>query len=1001
MAVQPSVIWINQVLDAGIQRNVSDFHFVFAPDGSQVDASGGTLTLRWRVNGDLVHVTQIEGQSAKQVLNKLKVGSSVDSGKTQRPDDGRYEHRFGSGALSPDLDDDAYADEVAKLPRLDLRFVIMPTVNGEKIVLRSWPATGRLDLGELGASPENLKRIEDLLGFANGLVLFAGPVGSGKSLGLTTKVPTPYGYTTIGALAIGDVVLGRDGRPCHVTDMSPIDEAPVLYRLTFSDGQTIDADIGHQWLVSTAHQRAVGQTRKRRAAIERHESAHQLAGAIDLLSLGYTTDEWARKEVLHELLSNHDLCGEWGSPEAIYQALYMADCRGRETVLERPAMVTAYTRTERAKVYPLKPMLQEYVKAGGRRSPETRERAATLLREGTHPKVATTDQIATLVGVDRRAPYRLVKQLGLAGEIIDVQRDFSFDSQRGSAVIEFPIAEALRHLARRVREQHSHEPTTDVAMQRMSTGEMLAAGLRFGDKKQTQFAVPVTAALDLPDAELAIPPYTLGAWLGDGSTNSGGLTGLDPEIWAEVESDGFEITHNKRVAKSHYIKGLVPHLRAIGAFGDKRIPITYLRASIAQRLAVLQGLMDTDGTISKSGSCELTLSKQDLALDALELIRSLGIKASMTSGPSALTEDDPDNPGHKRRRVVGMRYRIKFTTDLPVFRLPRKLARLPEAGRARRTNEWLYIESIERIPSEPARCISVDSPDHTYLCGGGFVVTSNTTSMYAALEFLGGSTKAVYSVEDPVEQLLPGVDQIEVNPGAGRDFGDVLRALRRSDVQVLMIGEIRDKATAHAAVQIGVAGAKVISSIHANDSIAAIEAMLNLNPDLNPAQVMQSLRGVVSQRLVKLAHQDCSGTGALPDGQACEACGGTGVAGRAPIHEVLIVDDALVAAVVRNRPRPQLKAIAANAGMRPLRADAERLLIEGRTTTAFINDVLGAYDINEDRAEVDDDLLVDDLEVRTPPAAAPAPGVEPLPSGPRALPQDDTDEADVADVAVG
>src|SRR5699024_187729 len=161
----------------------------------------------------------------------------------------------------------------------------------------------------------------------------------------------------------------------------------------------------------------------------------------------------------------------------------------------------------------------------------------------------------------------------------------------------------------------------------------------------------------------------------------------------------------------------------MGLIRNKHIPATYLRSSYDQRLALLQGLMDTDGTISETGNCELAFCHKPLAEGALELIRSLGIKASMNQGPAAVTEEDPDSPGAKRRRVVGTRYRIHFTTDIQVFRLPRKACRVP--AKVRETQKWLYVKDIRPAGRKKVRCLRLATREAMYLTGG-FVPTHNS-----------------------------------------------------------------------------------------------------------------------------------------------------------------------------------------------------------------------------------------------------------------------------------
>ena len=165
---------------------------------------------------------------------------------------------------------------------------------------------------------------------------------------------------------------------------------------------------------------------------------------------------------------------------------------------------------------------------------------------------------------------------------------------------------------------------------------------------------------------------------------------------------------------------LVTELKRLGLYMDKHIPAVYLRASKSQRLALLQGLMDTDGSVSSRGLCELCFTNQRLAETALELIRSLGIAAGMHSGRAGYTKDG-------ERVETGIRYRIRFTTSKPVFRLPRKLARLKTDTRS--TQDWLYITSCEPTGrTEPVRCLNVATDDHLFLMGG-FVPTHNSVTI--------------------------------------------------------------------------------------------------------------------------------------------------------------------------------------------------------------------------------------------------------------------------------
>lgn len=154
-------------------------------------------------------------------------------------------------------------------------------------------------------------------------------------------------------------------------------------------------------------------------------------------------------------------------------------------------------------------------------------------------------------------------------------------------------------------------------------------------------------------------------------------------------------------------------LRRTGLMNNKHIPEAYFQASPAQRLALLQGLMDTDGTCGTNGHIELALNNERLARQAQRLILSLGHKVRMTSRLET-----------HGKGVGSTNYRMTWTAPDPVFRLPRKLARqkIATAGWSRRR----FIVSVEPVPSVPVRCLCVSGPSHLFLVGEECVATHNS-----------------------------------------------------------------------------------------------------------------------------------------------------------------------------------------------------------------------------------------------------------------------------------
>ena len=241
----------------------------------------------------------------------------------------------------------------------------------------------------------------------------------------------------------------------------------------------------------------------------------------------------------------------------------------------------------------------------------------------------------------------------------------------------------------------------------------LAASLRVRSVGRTNHAISVAGPLRLPEVRLPVDPYILGVWLGDGTSRCGSVTTADEEIVRALEEAGFA----PRKLSARYAWGtrrLSPLLRELGLLGDKHIPGEYLRASVPQRLALLQGLMDTDGHCDARGQCEFTTTNRQLRDGVLELVNSLGIKAVPTEGRATL-----------RGRDVGPKWRIKFITHWPAFRLRRKSARQKVAG-FRGTHNERYIVDVRRTDSVPVRCIRVSAATGCFLAGRAMVPTHNS-----------------------------------------------------------------------------------------------------------------------------------------------------------------------------------------------------------------------------------------------------------------------------------
>ena len=230
-------------------------------------------------------------------------------------------------------------------------------------------------------------------------------------------------------------------------------------------------------------------------------------------------------------------------------------------------------------------------------------------------------------------------------------------------------------------------------------------------------SIGVCGSLDYPEQELPVDPYVLGCWLGDGHSAHGQFFSGDGEIIANIEAAGFEVRKQAFNSYAWGIVGLRGCLGQLGVLGNKHVPESYLRAAPKQRLALLQGLMDTDGSNGRNGQVEFTNTNRRLTEAVVELAVSLGHKAVLHEGRATLNGRD-----------CGPKYVVTWTPPDPVFRLSRKLARQKLVGH-RGVQGVRYVVDVRPIPSRPVRCITVDAPDHLYLASRACIPTHNSVSL--------------------------------------------------------------------------------------------------------------------------------------------------------------------------------------------------------------------------------------------------------------------------------
>ncbi len=226
--------------------------------------------------------------------------------------------------------------------------------------------------------------------------------------------------------------------------------------------------------------------------------------------------------------------------------------------------------------------------------------------------------------------------------------------------------------------------------------------------------------------------------------------------------------------------------------------------------------------------------------------------------------------------------------------------------------------------------------------------SGKSTSLYTFLTALNTEARRIVTIEDPVENKLPGVLQIAVRPEIDLTFARGLRAILRGDPNVVMIGEMRDLETSEIAIRAALTGHLVFSTLHTNDAIGGITRLIDMG--IEPFLVSTSVRAFIAQRLVRRLCEECKAEGDypadyldqlgfhLPPGKkiyranGCDSCRQTGYQGRTAIFEICMISPQLQDMIAKNRSQTDLQAVALEEGMQYLRENGWTRVLDGVTT---------------------------------------------------------------------
>jgi type IV pilus assembly protein PilB len=275
--------------------------------------------------------------------------------------------------------------------------------------------------------------------------------------------------------------------------------------------------------------------------------------------------------------------------------------------------------------------------------------------------------------------------------------------------------------------------------------------------------------------------------------------------------------------------------------------------------------------------------------------------------------------------------------------------RILDSGKAPLSLEDLGMADDDRAKMEHAL-----SRAHGAVLTTGPTGSGKSTSLYAALRIVRSPEKTIMTIEDPVEQRMTGVKQVQVSERTGLTFARGLRSMMRADPDVVMVGEMRDRESAHIAIEAALTGHMVLSTLHTNDAPTAGPRLVDMG--IEPYLVASALQCVVAQRLARKLCESCRRTAQVPgtpfgldadvlvdvyEPGGCSRCRGSGYRGRVGLFEVMLVSEEIRSLIVRRASSAEVEKVAIAQGMRTLREDGLLKVRQGLTSLAEVGRVTG------------------------------------------------------------
>jgi type IV pilus assembly protein PilB len=327
----------------------------------------------------------------------------------------------------------------------------------------------------------------------------------------------------------------------------------------------------------------------------------------------------------------------------------------------------------------------------------------------------------------------------------------------------------------------------------------------------------------------------------------------------------------------------------------------------------------------------------------------------------------------KRKMAAGVVSRIKILADLDISerRVPQdgrfaltvdgrrvdiRVVTLPlvhgEGAVLRILDKSVVVDGLESLGMQHAELsrfrAAIQRPNGAVLVTGP-TGSGKSTTLYAALHVVNDGERSILTIEDPVEQRIPGVKQMQIAAKAGITFDVGLRSMLRADPDVIMVGEIRDRETAHIAVEAALTGHLVLSTLHTRDAPSALGRLIDMG--IEPFLVSSAVDCIVAQRLVRALCQHCKQPQSVPESVlveyglqgaepyepvGCSRCSGSGYRGRVGLYEVMTVSERIRTLILEHASVDDMVAVALDEGMQRLRDDGMQKVREGATSIAEV-----------------------------------------------------------------